>query len=1247
MNEIWVSCDWHLYNTKNNDSHPYKSERIIRSIQEEFRVIEDSDLFIFLGDLFDPEVLTEDQHRQMKDMIQNIKGYKVMCFGNHDNMDKSYYLDLGFQQVADIFTYENFVFSHKPVKVDIHELNIHGHLHDEIRTMFGHQYINAYRNMDNGVCVPTKLTDLLKIAAEKPHTVEADTVTNHTLDKYKKYAFDNYDNDPRETADIVDLTDMLGLVESVIDNEILDEILFQDIEDTKYWEADDDSDDVPIGESIEPVCTIPDKLSQNDLILNKPNPELSAWIDQTYAQLIKTNQLFRVSLDRVYLAADDANGFTTSMLLDIYKLVKASILYDTMSILSTKSWISADEIVPNNIDPRHTLELLQDDIPSLADYINSGKVPENESYWQVVFHGSITMLQIPGKDILDYINALFDLYEHAFNLVYQLNESVIAKNIITTTNRNAANTSLTKYIVPIKISGLAQPYDMIVSSFASDILNNEIRINPEMLNLAEMEHWKSMEDIVKRYQSIHEYWKDETSPSTYSLPLDIQYVSIMSACGGDVKNLDLIRKKYKGLSPFNLNEHELSEYLNQRINELSAVESMLSEIAINTIAGALLTSERSYQIASTTTKSKYIKSLKDYVDHRDIRDKIIQINDDKSITLDYSCIGRGKVFIASTIESYMRTPSRYLARLTMYDYIIVSHGNQYVTNDAHVVWNIDPITIRGKSYTDLIQALDALDAKHNKILAISCNSMGLQLPNNYYNVDYSDSYTLTEATGIAPSGKSLSGDITAWNNYIDQRLKAVSNLAHQLKKIPEAMFFVTPPKSISTLAFTKKNRLIEICEYKVKSEKDVVDIYKNRFNDIINRYHTALLYAKLLCRDIKHANERCIMWDVSVELSETGVNYLNIGNCSDDVSLTTHPYWFSQFSTIDEASDFITCCNQSIGSERNLYADVKTGCLAEAATKEYKRRDNIAPIDRDEKKQIADKYGLRSPGQMSFEEQEALHKTPDERVKEKREKNLQNLKRARKIKKRKAFVRKVKSHIPGIKNEEYSVDGIQTEDHPLWGTKGDFFYNYNEPHEANTAAERLDESTGSDVFTKILSLNTELNKYQYCMGKNYRVASPKQFVKQRGGVCWDFATYEAHTFKTKFKDVQYKTYYVVFEVPPYYPTHTFLTFEYRGKHYYFESSFVKYQGVYMADSEADIINFVLYNMGHYNDRSDTKKVQAAAKKNQYALFEYDALHPDIPGSTTVEFMQLMEQIGREIPHIYNDKFDVIKIDDTI
>jgi len=96
-------------------------------------------------------------------------------------------------------------------------------------------------------------------------------------------------------------------------------------------------------------------------------------------------------------------------------------------------------------------------------------------------------------------------------------------------------------------------------------------------------------------------------------------------------------------------------------------------------------------------------------------------------------------------------------------------------------------------------------------------------------------------------------------------------------------------------------------------------------------------------------------------------------------------------------------------------------------------------IDPDDKKRLMDKYDLKTPGQSHDYYQTELNKPKEtdaqQRLRERREKRLKALKKARRVKRHKAFVRKVKSHLPkgnNTKNEEVETD-------PLWGDQERFF----------------------------------------------------------------------------------------------------------------------------------------------------------------------------------------------------------------
>lgn len=246
MNKVWIACDWHLYNTKPNNQHPFRTKHSIGKLGDNYGyMVDETDFFIYLGDLCDFETMTDRQIQNVKDIISNIKGYKIMCRGNHDTMDDSFYLDLGFDEIYDIAVMGNIVYSHKPVVVYPNQLNIHAHLHYEKYTALDDHHINAYGANYQKEDQPVEVGWLIQNASNI--TTDPDSVTSRKM-------FGNF----HECLELKHLNDYdsIGYLDSLLydypvdetaseyddeDDTILDEILFSDISQTKYFEADDSS----------------------------------------------------------------------------------------------------------------------------------------------------------------------------------------------------------------------------------------------------------------------------------------------------------------------------------------------------------------------------------------------------------------------------------------------------------------------------------------------------------------------------------------------------------------------------------------------------------------------------------------------------------------------------------------------------------------------------------------------------------------------------------------------------------------------------------------------------------------------------------------------------------------------------------------------------------------------------------------------------------------------------------------------
>lgn len=195
----------------------------------------------------------------------------------------------------------------------------------------------------------------------------------------------------------------------------------------------------------------------------------------------------------------------------------------------------------------------------------------------------------------------------------------------------------------------------------------------------------------------------------------------------------------------------------------------------------------------------------------------------------------------------------------------------------------------------------------------------------------------------------------------------------------------------------------------------------------------------------------------------------------------------------------------------------------------------------------------------------------------------------------------------------------------------------------------IPDTSTSIIHDKLLTFNDIMNGYDYGLAingkiskreissddwvKRYRLASPKQFEKQGGGVCWDFTTYEVDYIKNSkdFDDCEVKSYYIVFDNKKDCPTHTFMVVEHDSKYYYFESSYYKIRGVYISNSMSDIFNFVMSEMRFDNDNHED------LYDYRYFIREYDALNSKLMGASCEEFMDFCYH-SKPINHKVSTKF---------
>ena len=161
-------------------------------------------------------------------------------------------------------------------------------------------------------------------------------------------------------------------------------------------------------------------------------------------------------------------------------------------------------------------------------------------------------------------------------------------------------------------------------------------------------------------------------------------------------------------------------------------------------------------------------------------------------------------------------------------------------------------------------------------------------------------------------------------------------------------------------------------------------------------------------------------------------------------------------------------------------------------------------------------------------------------------------------------------------------------------------------------------------FNDIVAFNQMLNNYEYIVPNggdiiseisddaftdNFRLLSPAEFEKYKGGVCWDYVVYEAYYFNKHFHDIQYSVYFEVLDNKADCPTHTFLIFRYDNKYYWFESSWKPMCGIYGGfTTEKDAVDYAM------------SKLDLKTNYRSY-ICKYDPLNSKMFGMTCEQYME--------------------------
>lgn len=157
ITEALVISDTHFFDKKiiKNLKRPFKN---LQEMHEEIiirwnRVVKPDDIVIHLGDFscwynFD----------QLREIVNNLNGYKVLVKGNHDILSSMCYKQTGFDRVVDnTLRMGEYIFSHVPLSYKYMKssgiaTNFHGHSH---KYVYGQGYVNC--NVDISGFTPRRI----------------------------------------------------------------------------------------------------------------------------------------------------------------------------------------------------------------------------------------------------------------------------------------------------------------------------------------------------------------------------------------------------------------------------------------------------------------------------------------------------------------------------------------------------------------------------------------------------------------------------------------------------------------------------------------------------------------------------------------------------------------------------------------------------------------------------------------------------------------------------------------------------------------------------------------------------------------------------------------------------------------------------------------------------------------------------------------------------------------------------------
>ena len=870
MHNIWITTDLHLYNVENDPRHPFRTQRNLGNLADNYGSdIQDDDLLIFLGDLYDPA--TGDAEK-VSSIIHNIRGTKIMCRGNHDTESKDFYRELGFNAVCDILRIHNLIFSHKPVRVNPDELNIHGDLHSEKLSSLGYQHINAYPINHNKEDQPVLIEDLIDSAIVQ----NRDEAHGPSFNQQQMDAFTSLVSN--ETyRDVLDLSDEFTM--SPMDEAANTKQKKTEAEKLYFLSEHDDWD-----ESI-----IRPRIPNNFLTRNGyedatiPRVCFSTFIDGCLRAL---SQNLKGKVFYVYQPVGK------------YEVITPTLEQVPDRAVTRERWITKP-VELHCIGKIQVGEAKGDGIKYVygEDNEHSAKLYDWEWEWiekiNESVQPSIVSLSVSEKDprvkrdIMDEIlfpdvdsTRFFEADDNAPEAEADLKKNIkmLDKNDVAADGQTTLDESSHKKKKKKKVKTPEMVFTFIkpgerettetISILAQDLFHEKIMIHPERIDVQKIATMERVGELIEYFERTAE----GEAIDKYGVTSD-HYIA-----GSFLLNAYRDKPEQKEIEDIlipDLPPEQFKQYVKDTIEYLNQVESAICGLICANMAMVRLSiDDVCAECLTPYGRNKVIEEAKQLVDdyEKDIKSTYKyyanspytgDVEEFKTIVFDYGPVGlRKKVVISgmmydNKVYKNLMKPSRYLVRFGVYDVVIVVHGRTTFTENGGYRWDIEPLQVdKGVTVTDMNSAIQYFRNKyHGRILVTSCNEAGIVPDDKLYDmVDFASHTVLFESTdvGLPATVGSTSSMLKSLINYVPKKIKALNRTEARIVTALDEFNFLATPTEFDYINVDEKlgHVTVSIKSKNIKGPKDFRVAMGSSLNELFMYYEKVLyrfmMFGKLI-----------------------------------------------------------------------------------------------------------------------------------------------------------------------------------------------------------------------------------------------------------------------------------------------------------------------------------------------------------------------------------------------------------------